>query len=416
MFNSKNRHTEVKHVDWLPRITTALKGLVVGVFILFAAFFLLIWNEGKSDVNQLAENAIYIDSMTSSNQHIGQLVTTTGLISSNELLSDNLFLKPSPFIALARAVEMYAWEERRQTDTETHLGGSETQKITATYTQRWIPAEELNKDWTSMSDNNLSIVRSTKSSSFLQPENHQNPPLIVDNAGYKVSTANVGIYNLDMASFKSPFYGNVDEAFRSRIMTGFVELLTPTPVQPTPQNINLSENTSLSGEYLYNGTGSLKSPKLGDLRIRYAALEANTNVTVIGKLDSDRRIGPYVHRNNHRLYRIIPGTTEQAITRIKTEDSYFSWLLRLLGFILIWFSLRLIVEPISILLDFFPIFGAFSRVITGYATLLMALSLTLVTILVYQFTSNFSLWAIAIFATFVAMSILLIKMRRPKSS
>ena len=386
MFNSNksNSFTEIKEVSWISRLLKSLKDVFTGVIIIFIAFLLLIWNEGRYDLNQLAKDTLHLSADSApQSQDIGKLVSITGLITSPEMLSDDLFLKPAPYIALGRAVEMYAWEESRNVESQTNLGGSQTQKITATYTQKWLSTSFIGREATSVRDNDSSIIRSTKSSSFLQPENHQNPPITIEDGAYKVSSAQVGLYELDMASFRLPSEASVREAFGAGVFTGSVELPTPTPIQARAELINNSPEIKVLGNYFYKGTGSLSAPEVGDLRIRYAALEANKPVTVMGKLEKGNRLVPYPRRGQ-QLYRIFPSSLEGAVARIEKEDLYFTWGLRFLGFLLLWFGLRLLFEPINILLDFFPIFGAVSRIISGYGTLLMAFSISGVTILVYR--------------------------------
>ncbi len=100
-------------------------------------------------------------------------------------------------------------------------------------------------------------------------------------------------------------------------MVGNEGVATLNPIIPT-RNIIVFQRAK-AGNYLYKGAGSLSHPQIGDLLIRYAALNANTNVTVMGKLDSSNSISTYTHSNNHRLFRIFPGTKEQAVSRLNRE-------------------------------------------------------------------------------------------------
>ena len=386
---SSEQYTEEKTIDWGTRIKNSLGGIFIGILLLFFAYFILTWNEGHAHLAQVAKNSVQISSNYPNKAHVGNLVSTTGIITSNNLLGDNLLLRPGKYIAIARAVEMYSWVETQSTETKKNLGGSETQRKTYTYTKEWVDSERILNRPNS----------SANSSSFRHPGNHRNPEKSIKNAAYKVSSAKVGIYNLDMASIQLPSPDSVYEAFDSNVMVGNEGVATLNPIIPT-RNIIVLQRAKLAGNYLYKGAGSLNRPRIGDLRIRYAALNANTNVTVMGKLDSSNSISTYIHSNNHRLFRIFPGTKEQAVSRLNRED-VFTWLWRLCGFILMWLGLQLILEPISVVLDFFPILGALSRGITSYSTFLISLILTIVTILIYHVRHNNVELAITLLANFV---------------
>ncbi len=393
-----DQYVEYREVSWFTRIKEAIQGIGLGFLLIIICFCILIWNEGQTIVNQVAQQAIPISSDVANNQHIGKLVMTSGVITSNQTLGDNLFIQPGEYIAIARGVDMYSWEEEQAKDAKTNVGGSQSQKITTTYQKRWVALEDFNRK-TSVHGNTNVISRSTKSATFVYPEKHQNPNPTVENAAYKVNEATIGVFDLDMSNFALPTSSSVREAY-GRAFTGYVELPTPTPLQLSQQNLIPTAGVTNVGNYLYQGSGTLASPNVGDLRMKYAVFNANTNVTVIGKLAENNQIVPYVHRNNHRLYRLFTGTESQALDRVKREDHLFTWGLRFLSLIFIWLGLRLIAEPINVILDFIPIFGSIGRLATGFSTLIVALMITISTIVTYHLTQNLVYLAIAVFITF----------------
>lgn len=372
------QYVEYREVSWFTRIKEAIQGIGLGFSLIIVCFFILIWNEGQTIVNQVAQQAISISSDVANNQHIGELVITSGVITSNQTLGDNLFIQPGEYIAITRGVDMYSWVEEQAKDAKTNVGGSQSQKITTTYQKRWVALGDLNRE-TSVHGNTNVISRSTKSATFVYPEKHQNPSPPVKNAAYKVNEAKIGVFDLDMSTIQLP---------------------TPTPLQLSQQNLIPTAGVTNVGNYLYQGSGTLNSPNVGDLRIKYAVFNANTNVTVIGKLAENNQIVPYVHRNNHRLYRLFPGTESQALDRVKREDHLFTWGLRFFSLIFIWLGLRLIAEPMNVILDFIPIFGSIGRLATGFSTLIVALMITISTIVTYHLTQNLVYLAIAVLITF----------------
>jgi hypothetical protein len=391
-----SQYVEYTQVSWLTRIKQAIQGIIVGLVLLLIAFLILTWNEGSTILNQTAQQAITISSDVPNNQHIGKLIITSGVITSEQQLGDNLFIQPGEYIAIARDVEMYSWVEKQEKKTQTNLGGSQNQKVTTTYYKTWVPVDRLDRESITLAGNPVK----TNSSSFVHLENHQNPSPEVKNVAYKVNTAKIGVFDLDMSSFSLPGRGSIREAY-GEVLTGYVELPTPTPLQVSQENLIPTAGVTNVGSYLFQGSGTMQNPNLGDLRMRYAVLNANTTVTVIGKLSENNQIVPYLHKNNRSLFRLFPGSEANALGRIHKEDHLFTWGLRFLGFLAMWFGLKLILEPINVVLDFIPIFGSINRITTNFSTMLVALMLTISTIVIYHLTQNLFYLAIAVIITFL---------------
>jgi len=329
------------------RIVNSIKGVVIGLILFVVSFGLLYWNEGRVDLSNIAKTATEISSATISTDSslTGKLISTTGVINSDRIIGDNLFLNPNKFIAAEREVEMYSWIEKSESHNKTNTGGSETTETTYTYSKGW---EENPK-----STNN-----------FKRPEGHENPQKSLDSYTNKVTTATIGAYNLDPQSV---------------ILPNFSQL----PLNS--QNITLSDGATLANDsYLFikkSESGTFNSPQVGDLRISYHVLRPGFDGTIFGKL-SGSKIDPYFDQDGNNLYRVFIGTRDQGIATLHTKYTTLLWILRLVGFLLMWFGLSALCGPISVLMDILPIFGVISRSLIGIITFLVAFVLTIVTILV----------------------------------
>ena len=139
---------------------------------------------------------------------------------------------------------MYSWVENTASKSKKELGGSETTETTYTYSKKWTDAPKA-------------------SSEFRYPEGHENPAMAYENGDFKVTTAKVGIWELDpsMAVFPA---------------------LSPLPLNE--QKVNLSGDLKVASKrYLFSGKGTINAPQLGDLRISYFALPEGSKVTIFGK-------------------------------------------------------------------------------------------------------------------------------------
>ncbi|MBI5753628.1 TMEM43 family protein [Candidatus Peregrinibacteria bacterium] len=337
------------------RLVDSIKGIGFGFLLFIASFGVLFWNEGRVDLSQIAKTAITIDSAKPAPAEAnGKLIGTDGKITSTETLGDSLYLNPAKYLAVNRSVEMYSWVESSTSSTENNTGGSST--TTKTYNYK--------KDWTTTPAN---------SSNFQVPEGHANPSKTIEDAKNIVGTAKIGNYDLDMANITLPSF---------------------TDATMNDINVKVKDNAKISGNYVFvpgvGSTGSINQPTLGDMRITYTVVKQDIDATVLGKLNGTK-IEPFVDtsKGNAKLYRIFTsGGVDAAIGQLSNEHTTMTWILRAVGFIMMWVGLSALFGPISTLLDVLPFFGSLSRAMIGTVTFIVCLVLSIVTIVVSMIAHN----------------------------
>ena len=119
-------------------------------------------------------------------------------------------------------------------------------------------------------------------------------------------------------------------------------------------------------------------------------------------LDSNNRITAYIHKNKDRLYRVFSGSRQEAISTLKTEHTIFTWIIRLVGFMMMWIGLILGLEPISVVIDLLPLLGYISRWLNVASAFLFALVMSIVTILISQLLQNVIALVLAITVAVIA--------------
>lgn len=347
------------------RIIGSFFGILFGILLFFGSFVLLYWNEGRIDVSSIARTQTVAVSPSSVDTSAnGKGVSVTGEIASNEILGDNLFLKPANYISIQRMVEMYSWVENVENKSTTNPGGSQTTQTTYTYVKNW---QENPPD----------------SSTFSHPEGHINPSKPYSSDSFYVSSANIGAYGISPASMYPP----------------------TSDIQLTIQDTLLPSNGKIDSNYIFipvTASSSLSSPYIGDIRIKYTVLKPGTSVTAFGKLDQSN-IVPYYFNQNNSLYRLTMGTRDEGIAQMHSEYSMSLWLFRLLGFIMMFMGLNLIFGPISVLLDILPIFGEISRGLISLIIFLVAIVLTIVTIIVSMIAHSIIALAISVLVVLIAL-------------
>ncbi len=248
---------------------------------------------------------------------------------------------------------MYAWVEKTESKTEKNTGGSETTTTTYSYVQEWTsnPAD---------------------SSTFKEPAGHTNPAMPYQNQTFYVNNASVGVYPVNIQELSLP---------------GQTELVLNSSM------VNPRYAGSLNGNYIfikpggYGYYGGTSSPTVGDLRIHYTALASDINVTVFGLLQGGN-IVPFIYKGEDKLYHARMGTRDEAIATLSKEHKTVGWILRLVGFLMMWIGLTMFFGPINAVLDVLPFLGNISRTLISIAMFVVALVLSIATIVVSMIAHN----------------------------
>lgn len=326
---------------WGSRLISSIGGIFFGILLFFGSFIVLWTNEGRTDMSRIAAQSTAVSASSINPATDGELIAASGRLASDETLGDPGYLAAGPYIHLERQVEMYAWVERSRSVTQRDIGGGETTTTEYTYERSWT-------------------ANPPDSSRFQEPSGHFNPEMTVQRQSYTVNRAQVGAYRLDPARLSMPAMREV--ALNEEIVIA-------------------GDNHRLSGNYIFVGQGSLQQPQVGDMRLSYRAVPANLDVTVFGRQNGDQ-ITPYVDNRDNRLYSAYAGDRESAISAMASAHRTTGWLLRGVGFLMMWFGLGLILGPISVFMDFLPFLGNLSRMMIGVVTFGIALVLTIITSIV----------------------------------
>lgn len=358
-----DQFTETSHRSWGQNILSSIGGALVGI-ILFVGSFAVLWiNEGRADLSKIAEKSV-----AATTQSEGQLVYVTGPLTAAAPIGDSEYLKPGPYIKLDRVVEMYAWEEEEKETTQDKLGGGT--EVTTTY--------NYTKTWTTSPDD------ATK---FKYPDGHGNNALTIQGQALYASPASISGFGVDAKTMELPAAEAVILSQDAAITNGTTRLL---------------------GNVLYIGTGTPETPEVGDVRISFTAVRAGKTVTAFGKQDGSQLV-PYLEGKT-TLYRALDGSRDEAISALKTEYTTVGWMVRFIGFFIMWIGLVMCFGPINAVLKVVPFMGSIGRGLTGIAMFLVALVLSAVTIVVAMIAHS----VIALLITLVVVAGLIIVIVRKR--
>lgn len=362
--------TKVTTKGYGQRVGESIAGVLLGVVLFFGSFGVLFWNEGRVDLSDIAKKAEIIPAASVDATKDGAFVSVSGKIMGSEDIGDGTYLKPGAYLMVSRTAEMYAWEEEQHSDSQTNTGGSET--TTTTYTYK--------KEWTSNVAN---------SSSFEYPEGHQNPSeLSVESMEYRPTTMSVGAYTLDGQS---------------------VDIPEGKDLSLTAAMVNLPRGAAVQGSYIYLDGADPASPMVGDERVSFTVMNEGISGTVFGEV-AGSEIVRYTDEDGNSLFRVFDGGHDEALATMHGEYTTMLWVMRLVGFLMMWFGMQLVAGPLSTVLDVLPFLGSTSRAVVGGATFVVALVLSVVTIIISAILH--SIVALIVVAALVIGVVLFLKSKK----
>ena len=120
------------------------------------------------------------------------------------------------------------------------------------------------------------------------------------------------------------------------------------------------------------------------MRITFAIIPQK-DVSIIAQQDGSTLTDFVTETGNIRM--LVSGTQSaaQMFKAAEQGNTILTWLLRLLGLIVMYSGLRKILGPLDVLADVLPFLGSLMRMGTGLLSFLVALPCTLVTIAIAWF-------------------------------
>lgn len=368
--------------------------LSVGLILLLCALVPPLLNRQMPNPARIARKSSAVSADAIDPSADGKFVSITGGLVSAETVGDPLFSMSGNYILLQRDVEMYSWIELdsisyHSEDSESPAGdgdgraGNSREKIAVKKTYRLEWADDFQ---------GVDMAR--------RPEQYANPPSSVQTERFLAEEVALGAYRLDPETLR-------------------FSCLSPLPI--TAEAFAASDRGRLEEGYIFVGGGSLRKPKLGDLRIRYKVVESGALVTLFGRLSGDA-VGPYIHEGGMRFYRALAGSRKEALAQMDAEHwvdvwiawmfraarlvelddheffrqpsaevrherveemaeerlivTVFTWALRVMGLFVLWFGLYHFIEPISARIASTLMMDPPGRPRFGLYTLILALILS----------------------------------------
>lgn len=365
--------TVVETQGWFSRIGSALGGVFFGILLILIGLGLLFWNEGRAvkTAQSLDEGAASVQSVSADAVdpgREGKLVHLSGIVKTEATLSDPDFGISAPALLLERNVEMYQWRENEETKEEKKLGGSVEKTTIYTYEKVWSSSP-------------------ISSESFKNASEHRNPSKFAyDNAEWTASDATLG-------AFKFP--GRLIESINAK-----EALKVDTGKFPVHSG----------GFYLGKDPGV---PEIGDLKISFQVIKPVTVTVVAGQASSTFEPYPTEAGPTVELLEVGTKTAAEMFKSAHEGNAVLTWILRIVGFVLVFAGFSMVLKPLSVFADVIPFVGSIVGAGTALISFLLAIPVSLLTVAIawFFFRPLLAIALIVVSGCAVALVIFLVKRR-----
>ena len=349
--------TDVTNESYGSKMKDACQGVCLGGFLFFAAFALLIWNEGRTvkrakDLDEGRENIVQLDlsdfSTTTNDLSAfeNKLIHATGPLSTTDTLMDPTFgvgfnnATEDSALKLSRNVEVYQWEEsstRKKVKTST--GGTRTE-TTYSYNKGWSSSLINSANFkTSQDPNNSQDLNNPSTLPFEQLTLEADPILLGDRV-------EVGPQVIELVNW----FENLDVDYNNMSLSNVPDATLAQKLKPYRQN----------GYYYGNGNGTDSSPQVGDTRITFQYVPPDT-ISIIALYTGQNGLSSYTTSREGNLLLVKQGifTSDQLFQEADEDNTTLAWILRFVGFILMVVSILLMLQPLATAVDIIPFVGDF---------------------------------------------------------
>ena len=386
-------YTETTTTGYGTRVGNSFKSIGTGFVLLIAATALLWWNEGRAvKTAKMLEEAgsayVEMPNPAKIDQSLdGELVCGTAMATTNDSLIDKDFGIGANAIAIKRTVEYYQWVEHAESKSEDKLGGKEVTTTTYTYSQQWVSSPVQSSQFKDPAYQNKNTVLTTVEDAEQYAENvsfgaYKLPESLIHSISSKeamelaISDDLLQQFDKNTQAAYERFYGvqskqqptaqqpqqpAIPDSVRA-LMSDSAKAVADS-LQARNDSINKAmENAQnkkdydyihVAGNVLYYGRVP-GAPQVGDVRVTFEKI-VPAKVTVMAVVDGDT-FKPFKAKNGKRFETLVMGkkTGDEIIEDAQDANSMWTWILRIVGIMLVISAFKSIFGFLPMILKVVP--------------------------------------------------------------
>ena len=120
-------------------------------------------------------------------------------------------------------------------------------------------------------------------------------------------------------------------------------------------------------------------PQIGDVRITVSQILPH-NVTIVAQQVKDSFCAYPVGQESISLMADSVQSAELMFSRARSANTMLTWILRIVGFLMMFFGVSMVLKPLSVLADVLPFLGDLVEMGTSLVAFLIALPCALIVI------------------------------------
>lgn len=378
-------YTETTSTSYGQRLAGSAKGMIGGLLMFIIGTCLLWWNEGRTvrTAKAIGDAASHVESVADVSRVDaslnGKLIHASAFADTKDTLTDDMFGVRELAIRLDRKVEYYQWVENAQTREREKIGGGKETTTTYTYEQKWVD-------------------KPVNSAEFKDPQYQSANKVLaeVEERNEMAQHVTFGAYTLPEL-FVASISGSEPVEVRMTEEQRFtwnerLHMLRPK-VNTETSLVHTSANT------VYLGL-SPNSPQIGDVRVTFTKVPP-ADISLIAQVDGST-FKAYKAKNGQSFSRVQMGTVgaDEMIEQARSENNMLTWVLRLVGVLLIVIGLKGMFGLLPMLFKVLPFLGSIVDAGVGLVSWIFGLAWSLIIIaiawLVFRPIIGISLLVLAI--------------------
>ena len=347
-------YQKVTTTSYGQRVKKGFGGVGTGFLLFIAATILLFWNEGRtaktaSMLKRAEKQCVELGDVNKINSELnGQLIHATGPTATDDILTDDIFGISINAIRLSRDVEYYQWTERTETETRDKIGGGQETTTTYYYEKKWVSS----------------------------PVNSGNFEYSTSESGEPMNNTTLFDFDDDSKVAENVTFGayTLPEGLIRQI--GGAKSLAPELDPSVVANLNAQARKTrkgaadanyvqISGNTLYLGANP-NAPEIGDMRVTFDYIIPH-EVSILAKLNGSTFEKHTDAKNGKTLLTLTDGTVsmEEMFATEKANNKALAWILRILGFFLLFIGFKNIFDIVTTLLKVLPFLANVASLGTG---------------------------------------------------
>ena len=378
-------YTETTSTSYGQRLAGSAKGMIGGLLMFIIGTCLLWWNEGRTvrTAKAIGDAASHVESVADVSRVDaslnGKLIHASAFADTKDTLTDDMFGVRELAIRLDRKVEYYQWVENAQTKEREKIGGGKETTTTYTYEKKWVD-------------------KPVNSAEFKDPQYQSANKVLseVEERNEMAQHVTFGAYTLPEL-FVASISGSEPVEVRMTEEQRFtwnerLHMLRPK-VNTETSLVHTNANT------VYLGL-SPNSPQVGDVRVTFTKVPP-ADISLIAQVDGST-FKAYRAKNGQSFSRVQMGTVsaDEMIEQARSENNMLTWVLRLVGVLLIVIGLKGMFGLLPMLFKVLPFLGSIVDAGVGLVSWILGLAWSLIIIaiawLVFRPIIGISLLVLAI--------------------